>query len=181
MSKKQAASRDAMADTPATPKADRPDMPKGYGVPKHNKGLLPWSHVVERMTQAKHFWICSVRPDGRPHSVPLWAVWVDNMLYYDGAPETIHNRNVAANPNVSVHLEDCTAAVIFEGKVRLLHKPDRDLAEGVAAAYRVKYAAMGYSPKASDWDNGGLYEITPSRVLAWTQFAKDCTRWRFEA
>ena len=103
-----------------------------------------------------------------------------DVLYYDGAPDTVHNRNVAANPNVSVHLEDGTSAVILEGTVRALNKPDGDLAERVAAGYRSKYAALGYSPNASDWEDGGLYEIRPTRVLAWTQFPKDCTRWRFD-
>jgi hypothetical protein len=165
----------------AAPKAGRPQMPKGYGVPKNNKGLLPWSHVVERLTQAKNYWVCSVRPDGRPHSVPLWAAWVDGALYYDGAPDTIHNRNVVNNPNVSVHLEDGTQALIFEGLARPMDKPDRSLAERVAEGFRAKYAGSGYAPKADQWDNGGLYIIKPTRVLAWTQFPKDVTRWIFEA
>ena len=105
-----------MADeTTAVPVAGRPQMPDGYGIPESNDGLLPWRYVDEQMGQSKNYWLCTVRPDGRPHSVPLWAAWVDGVLYYDGAPDTIHNRNVAANPNVSVHLEDGTTAVILEG------------------------------------------------------------------
>lgn len=162
-----------------TPSAGRPEMPDGYGLPEHNDDLLPWHHVVQRMTVAMNYWICSVRPDGRPHSVPVWAAWIDDVLYYDGAPNTIHNRNVAANPNVSVHLEDGTAAVIMEGVVEPIARPAPALAERVAAGYRAKYAASGYSPTADQWDNGGLYAIRPARVLAWTKFPTDCTRWRF--
>lgn len=162
------------------PIAERPYMPEGYGLPDNNDGLLPWSYVVERMTQSPNYWICSVRPDGRPHSAPVWAAWVDDVLYYDGAPNTIHNRNVAANPNVSVHLEDGGKAVILEGVVSAISTPDRALAEKIAAGYRAKYASMGYDPKPDQWDAGGLYAITPSRVIAWTSFPKDCTRWRFE-
>jgi hypothetical protein len=36
-----------------TPKIDRPLMPKQYGLPKHKKGLLPWSYIVEQMTEPK--------------------------------------------------------------------------------------------------------------------------------
>jgi hypothetical protein len=162
------------------PIAERPYLPEGYGLPEHNDGLLPWTYIVERMTQSQNYWICSVRPDGRPHSVPVWAAWVDDVLYYDGAPNTIHNRNVAANPSVSVHLENGTHVVIMEGIVNAISKPEQVLAEQVAARYRAKYAAMGYDPKPEQWDAGGLYAIVPARVIAWTKFPTDCTRWRFD-
>ena len=74
---------------------ERPYMPEGYGLPETNDGLLAWDYVVGRMTESLNYWICSVRLDGRPHSAPVWAAWVDDVLYYDGAPDTIHNRNVA--------------------------------------------------------------------------------------
>jgi len=163
------------------PKADRPYMPDDYGLPKTDDGLLPWSYVVERIAQAKNYWVCSVRPNGRPHAVPLWAAWVDGALYYDGGPTTIHNRNILSNPNVSVHLEDGTQAIIFEGVTSPVSKPDRALAERVAEAYRTKYADLGYAPKADQWDTGGLYVIKPTRALAWTKFPTDCTRWTFES
>lgn len=165
--------------TQVKPMAERPYMPEGYGLPQNNTGLLPWSHVVERMTQSMNYWVCSVRPDGRPHSVPLWAAWVGDALYYDGAPDTIHNRNIVVNPNVSVHLEDGMQAVIMEGVVSAIDTPERPLAESVAAGYRAKYASMGYSPTVDQWDKGGLYRVTPKRVIAWTKFPTDCTRWRF--
>jgi len=87
----------------------------------------------------------------------------------------------AANPNVSVHLEDGGKVVIFEGVVHAIAKPDRALAERVAEGYRAKYADSGYAPKPDQWDNGGLYVIKPTRAIAWTQFPKDATRWTFEA
>ena len=32
------------------PVASRPRVPEDYGVPTTTEGLLPWSHVVERLT-----------------------------------------------------------------------------------------------------------------------------------
>src|SRR5262245_5235144 len=46
----------------------RPQIPAVYGLPKHNKDLLPWSYVRERMAQAQVYWITTVDPDGRPHA-----------------------------------------------------------------------------------------------------------------
>ena len=168
----------------AQPTPGRPYMPDGYGLPTTDDGLLPWSYAEQRLTQSKNYWVCSVRPDGRPHSVPVWAAWVDGALYYDGAPDTIHNRNIIVNPNVSVHLEDGAQVVIFEGVVQAIAKPERALAERVAEVFRGKYADSGYAPQADQWDSsgpGGLYVIKPKRVLAWTKFPTDCTRWTFKS
>jgi hypothetical protein len=162
------------------PKSDRPHMPKDYGIPESTDGLLPWSHVVDRMTAALNYWFCTVRPNGTPHAVPAWAAWLDDTLYYDGSPETQHNKNVVANPRISVHLEDGTAAVMMEGIAQMVGKPDPALATRIADAYCKKYGPMGYCPKPDQWDAGGLYLVKPTRVLAWTQFPKDCTRWRFD-
>jgi hypothetical protein len=81
----------------------RPTFPEGYVLDP--KALLTWAHVVQRLTEARHYWLCSVRPDGRPHVAPRWAVWIEDRLYYDGSPETRHARNIAANPRVALHLE----------------------------------------------------------------------------
>jgi hypothetical protein len=51
----------------SAPKISRPQIPAVYGIPKHNKGLLPWSHVSERMAEARVYWITTVDPSGRPH------------------------------------------------------------------------------------------------------------------
>ncbi|MGH9861994.1 MAG: hypothetical protein ACRD35_01075 [Candidatus Acidiferrales bacterium] len=50
---------------PTGPRASRPRFPRGYGIPKTAKGLLPWSFVDERMTRVGNYWVCTTRPDGR--------------------------------------------------------------------------------------------------------------------
>jgi nitroimidazol reductase NimA-like FMN-containing flavoprotein (pyridoxamine 5'-phosphate oxidase superfamily) len=137
---------------------------------------VPWSHVEQRLTSAKNYWLCSVRPNGHPHTVPKWAVWVNDKIYFDGSPETRHAQNIARNPQVAVHLESGDEVIIVEGEARALSKPSPELAEKVAQAYAAKYAALGYAPKPDQWDNGGLFEITPRTVLAWTQFTEDPTK-----
>ena len=85
------------------PQGIRPRFPEGYA--KAPKALLPWSYVERRITDAKNYWSCSVRPNGKPHAVPVWAVWLDSHIYFDGSPETRHARNIAHNPN-SVDLDE---------------------------------------------------------------------------
>ena len=61
----------------AEPESSRPVMPAGYGVPESDEGLLPWSWAVERLESARNYWFGTTRPDGRPHAMPAWAVWLD--------------------------------------------------------------------------------------------------------
>jgi len=165
-----------MAMTP--PRASRPRFPKGY-VDKP-KGFVPWSHVEQRLAEALNYWLCTVRPSGRPHSIPKWGVWLEGRIYLDGSPETRHSRNISENPYVSLHLESGDDVIIVEGTARPIARPSPPLASQVASAYTAKYGAKGYSPEPTQWDNGGLYEIIPRTVLAWTDFVDDPTKFVLE-
>ncbi|MFN8636277.1 MAG: pyridoxamine 5'-phosphate oxidase family protein [Chloroflexota bacterium] len=163
---------------PATPERDRPVMPDGYGVPETDDGLMEWAWAVERLRQAKNYWFGTSRPDGRPHAMPAWAAWVDGALYFDGSPETRRGRNLAANPSIVIHLESGDEVVIVEGEAVLTGKPDRQLAERLAAELARKYGPT-YEPSPDTWDEGGLWVLRPKVAFGWTSFPKEVTRWRF--
>lgn len=78
-----------------SPERSRPQLPKGYGVPEVDDGMMSWSWAVEQLEQARNFWFSTTRPDGRPHAMPAWAAWLDGALYFDGSPETRRARNLA--------------------------------------------------------------------------------------
>jgi len=162
------------------PRADRAHFPPGYI--EKPADLLPWSHAHERLAQARIYWIASVRPNGQPHLSPIWGVWLHNVLYFDGSPASRRSRNIAENPSIAVHVERGNAGkdvVIVEG-IAGEYRPDRALAEQLAAAYGAKYAEDGYAPSADQWDEGGLTAVQPRLVLAWTDM-NTATRWLFDA
>lgn len=171
-------------ETSATsgPTTDRPELPEGYGLPADADGLLSWEQVEPRLREAKHYWLNSVRPDGRPHSVPRWGVWLDGRFWYDGAPTTRHTRNVEQNPSVTLTLESGTEVVIVEGESHATRADADGLGASLSEAFG-KYADDGYSPGPDAWageDGGGLRVITPRRAMAWFSFPTDCTRFSFE-
>ncbi len=168
-----------MSKSRVIPSADRPVMPDGYGIPENTAGLLPWSHVEERLVAARNYWIGTANTAGRPHVTPVWGVWVNGALYFDGSPQTRRGRDIASNPAIAVHLESGDDVVILEGTARDIGAPDRALAETVSKAYCAKYAASGYAPTPQAWDQGGLVEMRPRVAFAWMQFPQDVTRWRF--
>lgn len=156
-------------------------MPDGYGLPDSPAGLLDWPTVAQRLIDAKHYWLSTVRPDGTPHSVPRWGVWVDDRFYYDGAPTTRHVRNLQTNTAVTLTLESGAQAVIVQGRSVATCADPETLGAQLSAAF-AKYADDGYSPGADAWsgaDGGGLRVIVPERVLAWFDFPTDCTRFTF--
>jgi nitroimidazol reductase NimA-like FMN-containing flavoprotein (pyridoxamine 5'-phosphate oxidase superfamily) len=155
-------------------------------MPDDDSGLLPWEWAEDRLTSAANYWFATVWPDGRPHASPIWAVWLDGKLYFDGSPETRRMKNIAANPNVAVHLESGNEVVIIDGTAGAVPAPpDRALTERLSAAYTAKYKQHDYSPAPDQWDEGGLYVMQPKIGIGWTfregeEFGKTYTRWRFD-
>lgn len=168
-----------MTDAFTLPVRDRPVLPDGYGIPPNSDGLIAWTEVEQRLIAAHHYWLATVRPDGTPHVVPRWGVWLDGRFFYDGAPTTRHARNLALNPACSLNLESGTETVIVEGNSVPTKAPAEGLGARLAEGF-VKYHDLGYVPGPDSWvDGGGLAVLTPVRAMAWFDFPKDCTRFRF--
>jgi nitroimidazol reductase NimA-like FMN-containing flavoprotein (pyridoxamine 5'-phosphate oxidase superfamily) len=159
------------------PPRERPDSPPAsYGVPQTGGDFVAWHDAIERLRNATGYWLATVTPGGRPHVVPIWGVLVDDDLYLEtGAPETRKNHNLAANPQVLVHLDGVDDAVIIRGQARPV-APDAELGTALAAAFHAKYP--DYSPGPTDWNDGGLIRIEPTTLLAWRDMPT-ATRWRF--
>ena len=163
-----------------TPRPDRPEMPAGYGV-EQATAYVDWADVVARLTESANYWVATTRPDGRPHVVPRWGVWLDDAFWYDGSPETIHVQNLERNPACTLHLESGSEVTIVEGRSLRSDPIVGELGERLAAEYARKYGAE-YTPGPDSWSDdiaGGMRTIAPERVLAWTDFPNDLTRFTF--
>jgi len=148
-------------------------MPTGYGIAVGDEGTLPWSWVVEQCTAARNYWVCTTRPDGRPHAMPVWGLWLDEAVVFSTDPQSLKARNFRDRPDVVVHLESGDEAVVIEGRVETL---DHSLLEQFVDAYEAKYA---YRPNAEQTE--GVYVVRPRRVLAWREenFPTSATRFQF--
>lgn len=163
----------AVVSDPPHAKVGRPQAPPMYGLKKEKK-YLPWSHAEERLTKSRHYWICTARPDGRPHSIPVWGFWLDGALYFGTGRSSRKARNLAHRPAVSVHLESGDDVVIMEGEV--IEISDQSMFKKLDAASRAKYK----TPLFVAAENV-VYCLRPRVVLAWTEknFPSDATRWEF--
>jgi hypothetical protein len=158
----------------AASKVGRPYAP-GYGIPQTAEGVLPWTHVEQRLTQARNYWMVTVQPDGSPHTVPIWGAWHDGALYMGGQAGARWVRNLKANPQVVVHLESGDDVVILKGEV--YEERDQTLMEQVDAIYYgTKYGGAPPDPSGE----GGWLAMRPKVVIAWTAFPTNATRWTFD-
>lgn len=164
-----------MSDTnlPPVPAASRPRLPDSYGVPASGEGLLTWDYVTERMSRARFFWVATTGANNRPHTRPVWGVWLDDTAYFGGGHDTRWARNLAANPAVTLHLESAEEVVIFEGTVDRLTEDNADpaLLARIDAAYEAKYGTPHGTP---------VFRVRPRVVFGWKEFPTTPTAWRFE-
>ena len=133
----------ATAKSRTKPVADRPRIPRDYGVPKSRTGLMDWSAVEERLRDARVYWVATAGPDGEPRVRPLDGLYVDGVLYVGGSPETRWVRDLEANPRASVHLDGGTEVVILEGPAEILNGVDPETARRLAAESTRKYPEYG--------------------------------------
>jgi len=165
----------------ATPKSSRPYMP-GYGIldASEGRGLLPWDWAVERLIKARNYWVATTCPDGRPHCVPVWGVWLDDAFYFSSGAKSRKARNLAANPNCVVCPEDGTQAVSLEGVAEKIS--DMETIRRIVEAYNPKYQ-WDLKPETV-LDMGPMFAVRPRKVIAVDatpgEFQGSPTRWQFE-
>jgi nitroimidazol reductase NimA-like FMN-containing flavoprotein (pyridoxamine 5'-phosphate oxidase superfamily) len=144
------------------PQRRRPPF-RGYGVPESEEGMLPWGWAVERLEQARNYWVATTRPDGRPHAMPVWGVWLGDAFFFGSGRSSAKSRNLEANPEIVVHLESGEETVILEGRAEPV--VDGELERRVDEVYGPKYDfTPDSSGKADPW-----FVVRPKRVYAWTE------------
>jgi general stress protein 26 len=164
----------------AEPNASRPYMP-GYGIkgPDEGGGLLPWSWAEKQLSSSRNFWLATRWPDGRPHIMPLWAVWYQGALWFSSSKKSRKAQNLAADPRCVLTSEDPMNPVVVEGMAELL--TDRRDLETLLREENAKYAT-----------NYGLDMLDPALNSAWRvrprwafglraeEFTGTPTRWTFD-
>lgn len=167
----------------------------GYSAP-----LIEWSRVLKHLEEGfaqgpesggpnRHTcWLATVHPDGKPHVMPLGALWIDGAFYFTAGPGTRKAKNLAQNPNCVITVATHDFDLVFEGKAVIV----RD--EAKLQRIADEYAAEGWSPEVRDeafyaefsapsagpppWD---VYEMVPTTVFALgTAEPFGATRWQFQ-
>jgi hypothetical protein len=143
---------------------------------------LPWSWAKHQFADARNYWIATTRSDGRPHTRPVWGIWLNNAFYFSTG--SLAAGNFARSDEITVHLESGDSAVIIEGTAGELRA--KALLRRVVALYNEKY---GWDLDA-DHLPGPMYSVRPRVAFGWVSdpsgrdrgaaFHGTATRWKFE-
>ena len=161
-------------------RASRPYMP-GYGTkgPTEGRGLLPWSWADERLTRSHDYWVATTRADGRPHLMPVWAVWDAGALWFSSSVGSSKARNLTADPRCSIATDSAWEPVVVEGVATVV--TDHDALARFITLENEKYET-DYSVDFLDPAVNATFRVEPSWVFSLTEddFEGSPTRWSFD-
>jgi nitroimidazol reductase NimA-like FMN-containing flavoprotein (pyridoxamine 5'-phosphate oxidase superfamily) len=153
----------------------------GYGVqgPDEGTGLLPWSWAEKRLAASHDFWLATVRPDGRPHLMPVWAVWHRSSVWFSCSGRSRKTANLSANARCSISTDNPIEPVVIEGVAELISNVDtlRVILDIENRKYSTNYTMDLFDPVVN-----ACFRIEPVWTfrIAESDFTGLPTRWTFE-
>jgi Pyridoxamine 5'-phosphate oxidase len=154
---------------------------------------LEWSRVQAPLAEVAPkadipYFLGTVRPDGRPHSAGVGALWHEGDLFVTSGPGTQKSRNLEANSRCTISARLPTVDVVFDGEAQRV--TDHETLQTVAARYREggwpaevegdAFTAPFSAPSAGPppWY---LWRIRIDRAVAVSAAEPwGATRWRFD-
>jgi hypothetical protein len=156
------------------PHANRPWMP-GYGIlgPEEGTGLRPWPWARDRLERARTYWMATTGPDGGPHAMAVWGLWLDDRFWFSSDLRSRKVRNLTADSRCAITAEIEQDALTVEGTAG--RSTDEEQYRRFAQAYDAKY---GWKLES---DTYPLFVVRPQVVFAFSMddFVGSATRWRF--
>lgn len=117
--------------------------------------------VQARPLSERTVWLTTLRPDGSPHTTPVWFLHEDGTWWISSGDGGVEVRNLLNDPRVSLALPDGDHPVV---------------AEGVAKVHRggaPEHVTRGSSSKYDGWDitvpvrPGGRQVLVEVPVIRW--------------
>ena len=160
------------------PTIDRPAIPAEYGVANGTE----FSSTGSTSRTASPLTGCTGSRGGnggRPRIRPIDGLYLDGAIYVGGSPETrIGSRRCGPiGTSASISTGSTTSSSSMAWRRRSCLSRD-DLAERLAAASNAKFPEYGMT--AAFYKTNGAIAVRLRKVIAWTEFTRDPTRFRFE-
>src|ERR1043165_1756427 len=97
----------------------------GYGIVKDIDGALPWKWAKDVMDAARNPALATTRPDGRPHVMPVWAIWLDDRgVVFSTAITSIKSKNLLKNSSAAFYFERDRDNLVVEGRCEIVELGD---------------------------------------------------------
>ena len=152
--------------------------------PTHEEPMLddqpattPWAVAQERLANpepSRTSWLATVRPDGRPHLMPIIAFWIDGAFHFVVGEGTRKGRNLAADGRCVVAIGSSTLPsmdVVVEGHAEPLD--DEAAVRRIAKIFKGKNWPLEAHGNKVDGPNAptagpppySVYRMVPSKAF----------------
>ena len=112
-----------------------------------NDGLS--AEAASRVSKARIGWLTTLRPDGSPHTTPVWFVFDEKSIWIATGHRNVKVANVRSDPRVSIAIDGSAAApLVAEGNAELMDVAATD--RGVVAAFAEKYDGWDIGDESVD-------------------------------
>ncbi len=128
------------------------------------------AHVAQRLGEDPIAWLGTVRPDGRPHLVPVWFFYDGESVLVYSEPDNQKVRNLRANPRVTLAIDDTRGGgdvVMVEGEATLDDAPATEAPPAYLEKYRNGIVQIGHTPESLLATFSQAIRITPKRIIHW--------------
>jgi hypothetical protein len=142
-------------------------------------GLLPWAWAEDQLITSQNYWLATRWPDGRPHVMPVWAVWDGDTLWFSGGLHSRKVQNLLVDPRCSATTEDALNPLVIEG---LAAKVDDDrIKQSFLNLTNAKYQT-DYQLDFLDPATTAVFMVKPTWAfgLRHDDFAGSPTRWQLD-
>ncbi|MBP2478143.1 hypothetical protein JOF53_007015 [Crossiella equi] len=158
------------------PRTSRPTM---GGVRAGGAHLLDWDWARYRLEDARNYWIATTSAARRPHTRPVWGVWLPAGFCFVTGSAAV--RNLAVSREISVHLESGDEVVVAEGEATLLAAREdlARLAGALADKYDWHLRLADGRLTGQNGQGGPAYLVRPRVVFGWARDGESATKWRF--
>ncbi len=153
----------------------------------HGARLPSWEEARSRLEEPQFYWLATVRPDGRPHVMPVLAVWLDGALHVVSGRATRKAKNLARNAHCVITVDSDDLHLVVEGKAAKVSDEARlqRVADAYASTYGWQVAVRDGAFYADGAPTAGpppyeVYEVSPTTIFGFgTDESFSATRWCF--
>lgn len=150
---------------------------------------VAWSTAQQKFAEGGWFWLSTVRPDGRPHCVPVFAAWAVPVFYVASNDRARKSRNLDVEGRCVLTKDAGDLHLVVEGTAR--HAWDDSTLTRASRAFAEVYewpTRVGESELDADYGaptSGGppyqVFEVTPNKAFAFPTDGESSTptRWTF--
>lgn len=131
----------------------------------------PRSSICRALQRDDVIWLSSIRPDRRPHVLPVWFDWDGSSILVFSKPHAQKVRNLRLDPSVMIAIGapglDFDVELV-EGNAELVPLATRELMpESFASKYRALMESGGITPDQYAAVYSQPIRIRPRRWLDW--------------